>query len=61
MTTSTKHPGGRPRKLTLLEEKNIIVLWQNGTPINEIIYKQNISVSTFQRIVKRYKEKTTNA
>lgn len=48
---------GRKRKLTPLEEANIYALYKNGAPPAEIAYKNNISPTTFQRIIRRFKEK----
>ncbi len=49
--------GGRPRKLTPLEELGVYHMHKENIPIAEIAYKYEISPSTVQRTVARVKER----
>lgn len=49
------NPGGRPRKLTPIEEIGVYNMYRQGKPLAEIAYLNNISVSTVQRIVNKNK------
>lgn len=46
----------RPRNLTPMEETVVYQMHKEGRPIAEIAYKFNISPSTVQRIVRRFKQ-----
>lgn len=48
-----KNKGGRPRKLTLLEEHGVYHMHKEGRPQAEIAYKYGIGTTTVFRIVKR--------
>lgn len=52
-----KNKGGRPRKLTPLEEQGVYEMHKAEKPIAEIAYTYKISASTVYRIVQRLKEK----
>lgn len=47
---------GPKKKLSDIEEKEVYDLWLKRTPLTEIGYKYNISLSTIQRTIKRIKK-----
>lgn len=55
-----QNKGGRPRKLTPLEEMGVYEMHKDNIPIAEIAYKSGISTSTVQRIVSKFKEDLKN-
>lgn len=54
-TMDKKHAGGRPRKLTPLEERAIVRQYAKGVNITELAYKNGISESTLFRILRKAK------
>lgn len=48
-----KNKGGRPRKLTPIEEIGVYQMYKKGIPHAEIAYKYKISTTTVYRIAKR--------
>lgn len=55
MNAKKKNRGGRPKALIPLEESVVYQMYKNNVPPAEIAFKHGISVSTVQRIVKRFK------
>lgn len=45
--------GGRPRKLTPLEEIDVYQMYKENKPQVEIAYKYGVAITTVFRIVKR--------
>lgn len=48
--------GGRPRKLTPIEEMGVYQMHKEGRPQAEIAYKHGIGTTTVYRIVKRFQQ-----
>jgi DNA invertase Pin-like site-specific DNA recombinase len=55
-----KNKGGRPRKLTPLEEQGVYQMHKEGRPQAEIAYKYGIGTTTVYRIVKRIEKGEKN-
>lgn len=51
-----KNKGGRPRKLTPVEELGVYEAYKEKLPLVKIAYKFGISVATVLRIVERVKK-----
>lgn len=56
-TEKNPRGAGRKRKLTPLEEANCYLAYKAGVRPEEIAYKNNISASTVQRIIREHKDK----
>jgi len=55
-----KNKGGRPRKLTPVEEMAVYQLHKEQRPITEIAYNFGVSVPTISRIIRKMKECATS-
>lgn len=55
-----KNKGGRPRKLTPVEEMAVYQLYKEQLSITEIAYKFGVSVPTILRITRKMKEGETD-
>ncbi|MDP2947323.1 MAG: helix-turn-helix domain-containing protein [Nanoarchaeota archaeon] len=51
-----KHAGGRPQKLTPLEESSLYQMYLEKKALMEIAYQYKVSQSTVIRIVNKFKE-----